>query len=64
MSILSLRYFNVGADPTPNAKHNPLTMLRRVAKKSDFVVLKIDIDTACASDPDARMGFNNGERNG
>ena len=46
MGILSLRYFNVAADPTPNAKHNPLTMLRRVAKKSDFVVLKIDIDTA------------------
>ena len=42
VSVIS--YFNLGVDVTPGAKHNPLRTLREIAKPSDFVVMKIDID--------------------
>jgi hypothetical protein len=41
-----LSYYNVGVDARPNAKHNPLRTLRAIATPRDFVVFKLDIDTA------------------
>jgi hypothetical protein len=40
----SLSYFNVPADPSPGALHNPLRILLENTSPDDFVVFKIDID--------------------
>ncbi len=37
-------YYNLPANATPGAKHNPWRTLRAVATPADFVVVKIDID--------------------
>lgn len=42
----NLTYFNVPADPVPNAKHNPLRILLEITRPEDFVVLKLDIDNS------------------
>lgn len=39
-----LSYFNVPVDPRPGAAHNPLRVMRAVARRGDFVVLKLDVD--------------------
>ncbi len=39
-----ISYYNLPANQTRGAKHNPWRTLRAVATKSDFVVVKIDID--------------------
>ena len=38
-------WINVGVDPTPGHKNNPLTLLQQNFKEDDFVVVKLDIDT-------------------
>mmetsp|Transcript_45001 Transcript_45001/g.75076 ORF Transcript_45001/g.75076 Transcript_45001/m.75076 type:complete len:444 (+) Transcript_45001:98-1429(+) len=40
-----LSYYNVPVSAVAGNQHNPLSILRNVVEKSDFVVLKIDIDT-------------------
>jgi hypothetical protein len=42
--VNKLTYFNIPADPSPGAKHNPLRILSEITHPDDFVVLKIDID--------------------
>ena len=37
-------YYNVRADARPNAKHNPLRVLKQVARLDDHVVIKLDVD--------------------
>jgi len=39
-----ISYYNLPANATPGAKHNPWRSLRAVARQADFVVVKIDID--------------------
>jgi len=39
-----ISYYNLPANATPGAKHNPWRTLRAVAARADFVVVKIDID--------------------
>ena len=39
-----IAYYNLPANATPGAKHNPWRTLRAVATQADFVVVKIDID--------------------
>ena len=39
-----ISYYNLPANVTPGAKHNPWRTLRAVAAQADFVVVKIDID--------------------
>ena len=39
-----ISYYNLPANATPGAKHNPWRTLRAVAAQTDFVVVKIDID--------------------
>lgn len=39
-----ISYYNLPANATPGAKHNPWRTLRAVAAQADFVVVKIDID--------------------
>ena len=41
-----IAYYNLPANATPGAKHNPWRTLRAVATQDDFVVVKIDIDNA------------------
>jgi len=41
-------YFNLPADPTRDAKHNPLRTLNAVARPDDFVAFKLDIDNSAA----------------
>ena len=38
-------FFNVGVSADPEARINPLRMLRSITRPSDLVVLKIDIDS-------------------
>jgi len=40
----SFQYFNEFADLNPNAEGNPLRVLHKLARKEDFVMLKLDID--------------------
>jgi len=42
----SFQYFNILADLDPNAEGNPLRVLHKIARKEDFIMLKLDIDTA------------------
>lgn len=49
--VNNLTYFNLPADSTPGAKHNPLRILAEVTRPNDFVVLKIDIDTSAVEIP-------------
>ena len=39
-----ISYYNLPANTTPGEKHNPWRTLRAVARQTDFVVVKIDID--------------------
>ena len=41
-----IAYYNLPANATPGAKHNPWRTLRAVATQADFVVVKVDIDNA------------------
>jgi len=40
----TFQYFNMWADLDPNADGNPLRILHKIARKDDFVMLKLDID--------------------
>ena len=44
--VTALSYFNVPANPSQGAAHNPFRIMSEVAKPADFVVVKLDIDTA------------------
>jgi len=39
-------WYNIPANPKPCSPDNPLNFIRLVAKRSDFVLLKIDIDNS------------------
>ena len=39
-----ISYYNLPVNTTPGEKHNPWRTLRAVARQTDFVVVKIDID--------------------
>ena len=39
-----MSYFNMPAETAADAKHNPLRTLKAIARREDFVVIKIDID--------------------
>ena len=39
-----ISYYNLPVNTTPDEKHNPWRTLRAVARQTDFVVVKIDID--------------------
>jgi len=40
----SFQYFNMFADLDPNGAGNPLRVLHKIARKEDFVMVKLDID--------------------
>ena len=40
----SYQYFNMPASSAENDPSNPLNMMKKIAKKEDFVILKLDID--------------------
>lgn len=40
----AMSYFNMPAETAADAKHNPLRTLKAIARREDFVVIKIDID--------------------
>lgn len=44
--LVKLSYFNVGVDPSPSALHHPWSILKALVEEEDFVVVKLDIDTA------------------
>ena len=39
-----LQFFNVPCDAEPEGKHNPWRVLAAIAKPSDYVVVKLDVD--------------------
>ena len=48
--LANLSYYNVPVDTNPGALHHPWSILKRVAKKEDFIVVKIDIDAPMTED--------------
>jgi len=40
----SFQYFNMNAELDPNSEGNPLRVLHKIARKEDFVMVKLDID--------------------
>lgn len=40
----ALSFYNVPIEPRPDSLHNPLRVLRSVARQDDFVVVKLDVD--------------------
>lgn len=48
-------YYNIPCSAEVGHKHNPLDLIKRTCKKSDFVVFKLDIDTPSVEIPLVRQ---------
>mmetsp|Transcript_28668 Transcript_28668/g.92467 ORF Transcript_28668/g.92467 Transcript_28668/m.92467 type:complete len:189 (-) Transcript_28668:1212-1778(-) len=42
--LVAMHYYNIGVNADHNSKYNPWRFIRKLSRRSDFVVVKLDID--------------------
>jgi hypothetical protein len=61
--LASYHWINVGVNPTPGHRFNPLSSILKKFTKDDFVVVKLDVDTASVEIPLAKQVLEDPELN-